>query len=127
LRHEYTDKLKDLALQTGQLINSGQVTTLDDLCSKLGISRRLGTDVIATLAHARLVKVKGLARKLMGKAIMVGIGCGLSIIIWVTIGGLAFLSTTTLIIILIASIAIPLVVTKSLQIKARHDIKRSKH
>jgi hypothetical protein len=127
VRHEYTAKLKDLALQTGPLINSGQVTTLDDLCLKFGISHRLGTDVIATLAHARLVKVKGLARKLMGKAVMVGIGCGLSIIIWVTIGGLAFLSTSALVIILVASVAIPLVVTKSLQMKARHDIRKSKH
>jgi hypothetical protein len=127
VRHEFTARLRDLALQTGQLIDSGQVTTLDDLCSKLWISRRLGTDVIATLAHARLVKVKGLARKLMGKAIMAGIGSGLSIIIWVTIGGFAFLSTSALVIILIASVAVPLVVTKSLQMKARHDIRRSKH
>jgi hypothetical protein len=126
LRREFTAKLSDLALQTGQLIESGQVINLDDLCSKLGISRRLGTDVIATLAHARLVKVKGLARKLMGKALMVGIGSGLSIVIWVTIGGLAFLSTSALVIILVASVAIPLVVTKGLQMKAKHDIRKSK-
>jgi hypothetical protein len=126
VRHEYTTRLKDLVLQTGQLISSGQIITLDDLCLKLGISRRLGTDVIATLAHAKLVKIKGLAVKLMGKAIMVGIGTGLSIIIWITIGGFAFLSTSALVIILVASLAIPLVVTKSLQMKARHDIKKSK-
>jgi hypothetical protein len=126
VRQEFTARMKDLALQTAPLINSGQVATLDDLCKQLSISRRLATDVIATLAHARLVKVKGLARKLMGKAVMVGIGTGLSIIIWVTIGGLAFLSTTALVIILAASVAIPLVVTKSLQIRARHDIKKSK-
>jgi len=124
-RREYTAKLKDLTLQTARLINDGQITTLDDLCKKLNINRRLGSDVIATLAHAKLVKVKGLARKLMGKAVTAGIGTGLSIIIWVTIGGLAFLSTTALVIILIASVVIPLVVTKSLQLKARHDIRKS--
>jgi hypothetical protein len=79
------------------------------------------------LAHAKLIKIKGLAHKLMGKAVMAGIGSGLSIIIWVTIGGFAFLSTPILITILVASIVIPLVVTKTLQIKARHEITKSKH
>jgi len=127
LRQEYTNKLKDLALQIGPLMNSGQVTTLDELCLKLSISQRFGTDVIATLVHARLVKIKGLARKLMGKAIAAGIGSGLSIIIWVTIGGFTFFSTSLLVIILVASIAIPLIVTKSLQMKAKHDISRNKY
>jgi hypothetical protein len=127
VRHEYTAKLKDLALQTGPLINNGHITTLDELCLKLSISRRLGADVITTLAHAKMIKIKGLAHKLMGKAVMAGIGSGLSIIIWVTIGGFAFLSAPMLITILVASIVIPLVVTKTLQIKARHEITKSKH
>jgi hypothetical protein len=125
VRQEFTDKLKNLALQTVPLLNSGQVKNLDDLCKVLGISPKLGTDVITTLDHAKLVKVKGLARKLAGKAILAGIGCGLSSIIWVTIGGFAALSTAVLVTILVASVIIPLVVTKSLQMKARHDISKS--
>jgi hypothetical protein len=125
VRKEYTNKLKDLALQAGELMTSGQVATLDDLCFRLGISSKLGTDVIATLKHAKLVKIRGLARKLTSKAVVAGIGSGLSAIIWVTLGGLAVLSTSVLVMILIASIVIPLVVTKSLQIKARRDIRQS--
>jgi hypothetical protein len=125
VRKEYTNKLKDLVLQGGQLIASGQAATLDDVCSRLGISGKLGTDVIAILRHAKLVRVKGLARKLTGKAITAGIGSGLSAIIWVTVGGFAVLSTSALIGILIASVVIPLTVTKSLQVKARRAIRRS--
>ncbi len=124
VRNEYTNKLKELALQGGQLINSGQVATLDDLCSSLGVNGKLGTDVIATLRHAKLIKVRGLARKAAGKAVMAGIGTGVSTIIWITVGGFAVLSTSALIIILIASIVIPLAVTKSLRMKARRDLKR---
>ena len=127
VRSEYKNKLKDLALQGGQLIAGGQVATLDDLCSRLNISGKLGTDVIATLRHAKLVKVRGLARKLTVKSIMVGIGSGISTIIWITVGGLAALSTSTLIGILIASIVIPLAVMKSLQMKARRAIMKGKH
>jgi len=127
VRNEYTNKLKELALQGGQLINSGQVATLDDLCSSLGVNGKLGTDVIATLRHAKLIKVRGLARKAAGKAVMAGIGTGVSTIIWITVGGFAVLSTSALIIILIASIVIPLAVTKSLRMKARRDLRRGTH
>ena len=127
VRNEYKNKLKDLALQGGQLIASGQAATLDDLCSRLNISGKLGTDVIAVLRHAKLVKVRGLARKLTGKAVMAGVGSGVSAIIWVTVGGFAVLSTSALVGILIASIVIPLAVTKSLQMKARRAIKRGAH
>jgi len=124
VRKEYTDKMKDLVLKGSQLITSGEAATLGELCSKLGVSGKLGTDIIATMRHAKLVKVKGAARKVTGKAVMVGIGSGLSTIIWVTVGGFAVLNTATLAGILVAVIVIPLVITKSLQMKARRTIKR---
>ncbi len=124
---EYKNRLKDLALQGGQLIANGQVVTLDDLCSRLNISGKLGTDVIAVLRHAKLVRVRGLARKLTGKVVMAGIGSGVSTIIWVTVGGFAVLNTPALAGILVATIVIPLTVTKSLQIKARRAVMKGKH
>ncbi|GAH37613.1 unnamed protein product, partial [marine sediment metagenome] len=84
----------------------------------------LGTDVIATLKHAKLVKVRGIARKLMGKAIVVGIGSGLSAVIWITVSGFAVLSTSVLVAILVASVVIPVVAVKSLQMKARRALKK---
>jgi len=125
LYSEYQNRLKDLALQGGQLIADGQVKTLDDLCSALNISGKLGSDVIAALKHARLVKVRGLARKIAGKAVMAGIGSGLSAIIWVTVGGLAVLSTPVLIGIMAASVIIPLAVTRGLQMRAGRELRKS--
>ncbi len=122
---EYQGRLRDLALQGGQLIAEGEVKTLDDLCSALNISGKLGSDVIAALKHARLVRVRGLARKVAGKAVMAGIGSGLSAIIWVTVGGLAVLSTPVLIGVVAASIVIPLAVTRGLQMKAGHELRKS--
>jgi hypothetical protein len=125
VNREYQNRLKDLALQGGQLIADGKVKTLDDLCAALNISGNLGSDVIATLKHARLVKVRGLARKIAGKAVMTGIGSGLSAIIWVTVGGLAVLSAPVLIGIVAASIIVPLAVTRGLQIKAGRELRKS--
>ena len=124
VRNEYIDRVKALALQSSELLASGEVVALDDLYSRLGINAALGTDVIATLKHAKLVKVRGIARKLMGKAIMVGIGSGLSAVIWITVGGFAVLSTSVLVAILVTSIVIPVVVAKSLQMKARRALKK---
>jgi hypothetical protein len=107
------------------LFTGGQVTTTEELYSKLNIDGKLGADVIATLQNARLVKVKGVARRLTGKAVTVGIGTGLSTIIWITIGGFTVLNTLTLVCILAASIIIPLVVVKSLQIKTKRAIGKS--
>jgi hypothetical protein len=125
VREEYKNKLKDLCLQGGQLLADDQVRTMDELCSTLGISGKLATDVVATLEHAKLVKVKGVARRVTGKAVTAGIGTGLSTIIWVTVGGLAVLGTSALIGILAASIVVPFTLTKSLQYRARRSIRRS--
>jgi hypothetical protein len=125
VRQEYKNMLRDLCWQGGQLLADEQVSTMDELCSTLGISGKLGTDVIATLEHAKLVKVKGVTRQLTGRAVTAGIGTGLSTIIWVTIGGLAVLGTSVLIGILLASIVIPFALTKSLQYGARRSIRRS--
>jgi hypothetical protein len=125
VRNEYTEKLKDLALESGQLIASGQAHTFGEITSMLGISGKLGTDVIATLKRAKLVKVGGLTRKVMGKAITAGISSGISAIIWVTVGGFAVLSTGALVGILISAVAIPLIITKTLQAKAKSEIRKS--
>jgi hypothetical protein len=124
VRNEYVYRVRALAVQSSGLLASGQVVTLNDLCSRLGISATLGTDVIATLKHAKLVKVRGIAAKLMGKAIVVGIGSGLSAVIWITVGGFAVLSTSALVAILVASVVIPIAVAKSLQMKARRALKK---
>jgi len=124
VRKEYVDRVRALALQSSELLASGQVTTLDELCSRLGINAKLGTDVIATLKHAKLVKVKGIAGKLMGKAVMVGIGSGLSTVLWVTVGGLVVLSSSALVVTLAASVVIPVAVTKSFQMKAKRTLKK---
>ncbi|HEX77806.1 MAG TPA: hypothetical protein G4O03_05265 [Dehalococcoidia bacterium] len=124
VRNEYAEKVRALAIQGAELLASGEVATLDELCSRLGISARLGTDVIATLRNAKLVKVRGLARKFMGKAVMAGIGSGLSAVLWITVGGFAALSTSALIAILVASVVIPLVLAKGLQMRARRALKK---
>jgi hypothetical protein len=125
VRAEYLNMLKDLVVRGGQLIESGQASTVNELCSMLNVSGRVATDVVATLRHARLIKVKGITRKLAGRAVTMGICSGISAIIWITIGGFAALSTTALIAILAAVIVIPYVVAKSLQMKARHAIRRA--
>ena len=124
VRNEYVNRVRALALQGSKLFASGQAVTLDDLCSRLKVSARLGTDVMATLKNAKLVKVTGVARKLMGKAVMAGIGSGLSAVLWVTVGGFAVLSTAMLVSILAVSVILPIAVTKSLQMKARRTLKR---
>ena len=120
---EYVDNLKDLTVRGGQIIASGEASGKDELCEILGISDRLATDVIATMKHAKLVKVKGITRKVTGKAITAGISSGISAIIWVTIGGFTALSTTVLVAILAAAIIIPLIITVSLQMKAKREIR----
>ncbi len=122
VRSEYVDRVKTLVLQSTDLLASGQIATLDDLSAKLGISGTLSTDVIATLKGAKLVKVRGIAGKLMGKAVMAGISSGLSAILWITVGGLVVLSTSVLVAIIVASIVVPVVVTKSLQMKTKRAL-----
>ena len=123
VRDEYINRVKALALRSSELLANGEIVALDDLCSRLGINATLGTDVIATLKHAKLAKVRGIAGKLTGKVIVVGISSGLSTVIWITVGGFAVLSTSVLIAILGASVVIPIAVAKSLQIKARRALK----
>ena len=124
VRNEYVNRVKALALQSSKLFASGQAVTLDALCSGLEVSARLGTDVMATLRNAKLVKVSGVVRKLMGNAVMAGIGSGLSAVLWITVGGFAVLGVTALVAILAVSIILPITVTKSLQMKARRTLKR---
>ncbi len=124
VRKEYAERVRALAIQSSELLASGQVATVDELCSRLGVNATLGTDIIATLKHAKLVKVKGISGKIMGKMIMAGIGSGLSTVLWVTVGGLVVLSSSALVATLVASVVIPLAVVKGLQMKARHTLKK---
>jgi len=124
VRKEYVDRVRTLALQSSELLASGQAATLDELCSRLGVDAKLGTDVIATLKHAKLVKVKGMVGKLMGKAVMIGIGSGLSAVLWITLGGLVVLSSSALVVILAASVVIPVAVTKGFKMKAKSTVKK---
>ena len=124
IRREYRDRLQDLAQQGDKLLADGKAT-YDELCSELGISGQLGADVIAVIKDARLFRVQGLARGLVVKAVFAGIGFGISTIIWITVGGLAILSTAALVVILVAAIVIPLAVTWGLRIKAKRALQRS--
>ena len=124
VRNEYTDRVRTLAIQASELLAIGQIATIGDLCSRLELSARVGADVIAALNNAKLVKVRGVARKFMGKAIMAGIGSGLSTVLWISVGGFAALSSSALVVILAASVVIPVTVSKSLQMQAKHTLKK---
>ncbi len=121
-RIEYVDRLQALALEAAKLVADGTATTVDQLQRELGVSARLASDVAAVLSKSKLVKLKGIGRKLAGKAIMAGIGTGLSTILWVTVGGFAVLEAWALVAIIVASVALPVAVTKMLQARARREV-----
>ena len=121
-RTEYVDRLQALALEAAKLVADGTATTVDQLQKELGVSARLASDVAAVLGKSKLVKLKGIGRKLAGKAIMAGIGTGLSTILWVTVGGFAVLEAWALVAIIVASVVLPLAVTKTLQARARREV-----
>ena len=125
VRNEHAEKISTLAMEGARLIAGGGVVTLDILSSELNISTALAGDVLAALNNAKLVKLKGITRKLLGKAIIMGIGTGLSTVMWVTVGGLVALDTWALVAVLAGSVVLPIVITKSLQAKARRELKRS--
>jgi hypothetical protein len=125
VRDEYAEKVSALAEEGARLIASDEVVTLDMLSSELNISIAMAGDVLAALHNAKLVKLKGITRKLLGKAIVMGIGMGLSLILWVTVGGLVALDTWALVAVLAASVVLPIVITKGLQAKARRELKKA--
>lgn len=124
IQNEYIERVKALALEVANIADSDKVITLETICSRLSIDHRLGNDVIAALRKTRLVKVKGITRKIMGKALMFGIGSALSTVLWITLGGFTILSNTALIAILVLSVVIPVALSKGLQMKARHELKK---
>lgn len=126
IRVEYVERLKELALEGAKLISAGQAATLETICSGLGISPRLGTDVLVTLRKSKLVKLKGIGRKILGKALTTGIGSGLSAVLWITLGGFAVLGSTVLIIILALSVAAPLALTRGLQMKTKRELRNAR-
>jgi hypothetical protein len=109
---EYTEKVKELAQKGIQLLASGEVKTMDALCSRLGIDNCLEIDVIATLKNAKLMKIKGIASKLMAKAATIGISSAISVILWITIGGFAILSTWMLVTVPFLALLLPILITK---------------
>jgi len=119
---EYNDKVETLASQGLQLLVSGEVKTMGTLCSKLNISDKLGADVIATLKNEKLVKVKGIASKLMAKAVTTSISTAISAILWITIGGFAILSTWMLITVLLLALLLPILITKYFQWRAKRQL-----
>ena len=123
IKNEYRKRLKELALQGEKLLADGKVTE-EQLPSELNISDREAADVLAVIRNARLFRVKKYSRGLMYRAIFTGLGFGISTIIWVTVGGFAVLSTTALVVILIAAIVIPLAITWGLRLKTKHAIER---
>jgi hypothetical protein len=125
VRDEYAEKVSALAEEGARLIASSEVVTLDMLSSELNISTALAGDVLAALHNAKLVKLRGITHKLLGKAIIMGIGMGLSLVLWVTVGGLVALDTWALVAVLVASVVLPVVITKGLQAKARRELRRT--
>jgi hypothetical protein len=125
LRTEYRKQLQELSLAGGELIASGQAATLGEITTLLGVSGKLATDVVAVLRHARLVKVRGLARKVAGKALLSGISSGVSAVIWMTVGGFAALSMGVLVAILAASVAVPLLITTTLKARTKRRLRRT--
>ncbi len=123
VRNEYAEKVATFAVAGAQLIANGEVTTPDDLGSQLDISDRLAKDVFATLGKTKLVKLRGIGRGILLKATVMGITTGLSTVLWVTVGGLTALDTWALAAILAGSIVVPIVIAKSLQAKARRQLK----
>lgn len=99
--------------------------TLGALSQQLGISRQRATDVLAVARHARLVKIRGLARKLTGKVVMMGVSTGLSMTLWVTVGGFARLTPTILIAIVVGTLVVPLLATRLLAWRTGRAIARA--
>ncbi len=125
IRVKYVERVKELAQEGAKLIAEGGAATLETICSGLGISPKLGTDVLVTLKKSKLVKMKGIGHKILGKALTTGIGSGLSAVLWITLGGFAALSGTVLIIILALSVTAPLALTRGLRIKAKRGLRKA--
>jgi hypothetical protein len=124
LRREYRNILRNLAIQSEELLAEGKLTR-NELCIRFDIDGQTAGDVIAVMNNAKLYRVKGLARGLMMKAILAGICFTISTVIWVTVGGFAILSTAALLAILIAAIVIPLAVTWGFRAKAERAFEKN--
>ena len=118
VRQEFSEQIQELMNRAVPLLAQGGSVTLDALSRQLGITRQLATDVLAVARHARLVKVRGLARKLTGKVVMMGVSTGLSATLWVTVGGFARLTPTILIAIVVSTVVVPLLLTRLLAWRA---------
>ena len=114
VKREFTKRLETLVLQTFPILAQGGTITVNTLSNQLGISQELATDVLAITRSAKLTKLKGLAVKVMGRALMVGINFGLSGLLWITIGGFTRLTPTLLIVIIGASLLLPIIFGKFL-------------
>lgn len=117
---EARQKYKQLILNLVEKLARGlmtrkKVVTLSDVKEFLNVDERIATDVLSVMSKGKLVSIKGLGKKVAGKAVKTGINSALSYIMLVTVGGLQALSFEMLVIILVASIFVPLIIAKAVR------------
>jgi hypothetical protein len=116
---QYYKNVKEVSARGIALLSRGEIQNMSELPTSLGVSGRMAEDVIATIMNARLLAAKRVARKLAISAIITGISSGISLVLWVTVGGFVVVSTTTLVIILILSLVVPLIIVKIMLVRTR--------
>lgn len=122
LQREYRRLIHDLAAAGIKLLADGEVKSIGELPQKLGINGALAIDVMATIHNARLFEMKRVARSLFVSALLMGISSAVASILWITIGGLAVLSTAALMAVLILSVLVPFVIARALQARMRRQL-----
>jgi hypothetical protein len=120
LQRSYRKRVYELSITGAKLLTEGEVVTIGELPQRLGITGALASDVTATIQNARLFRARKTAQSLFASAILTGISSALAGVLWVTVGGLSVLNTSTLMYILVLSILIPLVIARGLQMGMRH-------
>jgi hypothetical protein len=114
VKKEFTDRLEVLVSQTVPILAQGRTVTVNALSTQLGISQELATDVLVVTRSAKLVTIRGLAAKVMGRALIIGVNFGISGLLWITIGGFTRMTPTLLVVIIVASLVLPMALGKIL-------------
>jgi hypothetical protein len=117
LQRLYRRRIHDLSAAGMRLLAEGEVESVGDLPQRLGITGGLAIDVTAAIQNARVFEAKRVARSLLISALMTGISSALAGVFWVTIGGLAVLNTTALMVVLVLSILVPFMITAALRLR----------
>ena len=124
LQRTYRRRIHDLSAAGIKLLADGEVKSMGELPQRLGIEGRMATDVTATIRNARLFQIKRVGRSLLASVLLAGISSAVASVLWITIGGLAVLSTAALMTILVLAILVPFVIARALQIKMRRQLDR---